>query len=692
MTKKTRSKTYGKGRLITVFVVICIVWAILVVRLVQIQVIHGSEFGEIAGKQSTGKIKVRADRGMIFDRKGRQVAINVINSSLYAYPTSHSEIKRIGRYLDKLYGWNRGTARRKFSLRPHRFRWIDRQLSDDRARLVVNDSIPGLYIKEEMRRDYPFGRVGQQLLGFTDIDGRGISGLEYNFDSLLAGKPGLIDYLRDAHRNTFRIREIPLIKPTSGNSIVLTTDWHFQEIVEEELQTAVAEYNALEGSAIFVDCHTGEILAAADYLPGSDNRSVKLRAVSNTFEPGSVFKVFTAASLLDKRLVDTSEYIDCEEGLWKCGRRILRDDKEHDTLQFREIFELSSNIGFGKLALRMGHEGLVESAERFGFGQKTFVGLPGEQSGAIGNPGVWSDYNIAALSIGHSISVTPVQLACAVASVANGGLLMRPYLIRGVINDQGKIIEKNKPDVMARAMKEKTSELLRDYMIGVVERGTATPTKSDIVSIAGKTGTAEVVDPEGGGYIKNKFIASFMGFFPAEDPQIAGLVVLHQPEPVHYGGYTSGPTFRNIAERYCIANSQYLRPDARLVAGEGGLELNTVPNFVGRDMMLAKKIADKKGFKIISDREEGLVIWQYPPDGRKMPGTETIALGVRATEEDTPRMFDFEGMKLRTALAVLGYLGVEYEIVGCGKVQRQFPKAGENVSSRSKCRLVCGNG
>jgi len=217
--------------------------------------------------------------------------------------------------------------------------------------------------------------------------------------------------LRDAHRNTYRIKTIPLVRPVAGNSIVLTVDWYFQEIVEDELKAAVEKYNALEGTAVFLDCRTGEILAAADYVAGENNDAVKLRAVSNCIEPGSVFKIVA------------------------CGRSRMRDDHKYDSLTFQEIIELSSNIGTGKLALRLGPEKLCEAIDRFGFGQKTYVGLPGEQSGYIGDPGVWSDYNIAALSIGHSIAVTPLQLSSAMAALANGGSLYRPILIRGMIVD-----------------------------------------------------------------------------------------------------------------------------------------------------------------------------------------------------------------------------------------------------------------
>lgn len=689
--KNRDSLTFSKPRMAVVYALVILIWCALFFRLAVIQIVNGEEYGDRARKQSTGKTKVKAERGLIFDRKGRQLAVNVISNALYAYPSGKKEIRNIYRYLDRLYNRKIGSSQKRYSLSPNRFKYIDRDLSDALAAKITNDSIPGLYIEKGVKRDYPFGAVGRQLLGYTNIDGNGISGLEYSYDSVLAGIPGLIDYLRDAHRNTYRIKTIPLVRPVAGNSIVLTVDWYFQEIVEDELKAAVEKYNALEGTAVFLDCHTGEILAAADYVAGENNDAVKLRAVSNCIEPGSVFKIVAASALLDEGLVDLEEKIYCEEGLWRCGRSRMRDDHKYDSLTFQEIIELSSNIGTGKLALRLGPEKLCEAIDRFGFGQKTYVGLPGEQSGYIGDPGVWSDYNIAALSIGHSIAVTPLQLSSAMAALANGGSLYRPILIRGMINNEGKLIQKSKSLMIGRVIEEKNAELMQSFLAGVVERGTGTPVKSDIVTIAGKTGTAEVPDLENGGYHKNKFVASFLGYFPAEKPQVAGIVVLHQPEPIHYGGHTAGPAFKNIAERYTITNSESLRPDTKL-ASDGDNDLLEIPDFIGRDVSLAMKIAAKKGLNLVSDRSEGVVVWQFPPEGRRIPGAETVAVVVQNDDGNNEKvtMIDMSGLQMRTAIAVLNYQGLKFEIDGYGKVKKQFPSAGALVGKKARCRLVCG--
>jgi cell division protein FtsI (penicillin-binding protein 3) len=679
----------SKIRTALIMAVVTLAFIILAGRLVVIQVVHGGRYQEIAGRQSSGKIELRAPRGLVYDRAGREVATNVNRNALYAYPTNQNEIKKISRYLDKLYGRKSGSSKNRLSLSLRRFSWVDRRFSDEMAGKLLEDSVSGLYIRKEMERDYPFQGIGRQLLGCTDIDGLGISGLEFGYDSLLAGKPGLIDYLRDGQRNTYRLKQVPLVQPVPGNSIILTIDWYMQEIVEEELKLAVEKYKAQDGCAVFLDCHTGEILAAADYSADGKAGSVKLRAVCDAFEPGSVFKIFTAAALLEENLADPDEKIYCEKGKWRCGYRWLRDDKELDSLTFQELFELSSNIGIAKLAQRLGGTRLVENARKFGFGQKCYVGLPGEAAGAIGDPGKWSEFNIAALAMGHAIAVTPLQLASAIAAVANGGTLYRPQIVRGIVNSKGELVKRIKNREIARVMDDDNAEMLRHFMTGVVERGTAKPVQSEVISIAGKTGTAEIPDLVNGGYKKNKFMASFGGFFPAENPIIAGIVVLNQPEPIHYGGHTSGPTFKNIAERYAVANSDYFLPGAKVVADGDRGNSNDIPDFIGRDVTHAKNIAEKKGIHLSASGDEGIIIWQYPPSDRRILGNGRVAVLVEGNQN---MMTDLTGFNLRTAITVLNFQGLPCTVTGSGIVKKQFPPAGTALTESTNCRLICGKG
>jgi len=681
----------SKARLTIIYAVLTLCWGVLIGRLIEIQILRGSELQKIASDQSTGKTEIPANRGVIYDRTGRELAINVASHSLYAYPGNKKEISRIHNFLDKQFGWKSGTSSRKYKLKPDHFTWIKRGISDRLAANIKEKNIDGLFLSPEVGREYPFGGIGKGILGATDIDGRGSAGIEYGADSILAGTPGIIDYLRDGKRNTYRLPDHPLVEPQPGNSLVLTVDWYFQEIVEEELQKAVEKYNADWGSAVFLNCQTGEILAAADYKPSSD-KTTKLGALSDCYEPGSVLKIVAASALLDEKLVDLDEKIYCEHGLWTCGRGRLRDDKKLDTLNFRNIMSLSSNIGIGKLSQRLGGPKLRGAYERFGFGSKYFLDFPGEASGAIGDPGVWSEYNIAALSIGHAISATPLQIAAAIAAVANGGDLVRPQVLGGVLSPEGKVIRKMAEEKIGRVMKKESAEILKGFLELVVDSGTAVPARSELVKIAGKTGTAQIPDPDKRGYLWGKFNASFAGYFPADNPLVAGVVLLNEPEPIHYGGHTAGPAFKAMAERYVLAHCDHLRPDSRLLADNDHPSLIEIPDFVGRDYGLAVKIAENKNLLLGSNSDRGLVIWQYPPAHRKVPGETKVAILVSEDNTGSLQMADLVGMNLRTALSVLDYQGVRYEIVGKGQVLRQFPNAGESISKSSQCRLVCGNG
>jgi len=686
-----------KIRLGVLFVLIIGFFAVITARLVQIQVFQADKYGEIVTRQSTGKVAIPAERGFIYDRNGQLAAKNVFLSSLYAYPDNKRELNKVAAYLEKIFDLTPGTARKKYGLRVRKFRFIKRRLDENMARRIGADEVPrGLFIREESQREYPFGRVGKQILGFTDIDNRGQSGFELAFDSLLAGQEGWADIRRDGLRNTYRVNESVLVKPVTGRSVVLTVDWNLQEIVEEELCAAVEKYNAKSAMAVFLDCNNGDILAMAHYDPNEKypDKPTKLRAITDQFEPGSVFKVFTAAALLDAGAIDFSDSIFCENGKWKIGRRTLHDDKEQGWLSFRQVMELSSNIGIAKCAIDLGLDEVVETYKRFGIGKKLRCGLPGETAGRLVPPRTVSPYNIAALSMGHSVAVNALQLAAGFAAIANGGELLRPRLLLGRVDNNGYVVREGDRDFIGRAIIKKSSvDSLRAYLRGVVESGTATPVNSPVIAIAGKTGTAEIPDLENHRYFKNKFIASFAGFFPYHKPVIAGVVVIEEPHPVTYGGYTSGPTLRKIAERYSVMNPDLFTDPGRVMVEQSKRLENTfeVPNFVGRSIGQAKALAEKRGVKLRSTASEGTVVWQFPPADRVLFDTDEILLAV-VNERDKPSMADLVGLTVRKAAALLNFNGIKYTIRGNGRVVKQSIKPGETVTDNCVCRLTCRPG
>jgi cell division protein FtsI (penicillin-binding protein 3) len=691
--KRTRSERIRLGVLL---ILMAVFFTAIATRLTHLQVFQHSRYSQIVERQSGGTVGIPAPRGLIYDRRGQVVAKNEIASSLYAYPTSNAQINKVGAYLDKLYGYKKGTSAKKFSLRLRRFSWIDRMLDDRLAARIDGEAPEGLYLREESRRSYPFGIVGRQVLGFTDIDNIGRSGLELSFEQTLAGDSGIADIRRDGTGNTYRVHEAALIQPKPGQSLVLTMDWRLQDIVEDELQNAVTRYNAQRGTAVFLDCNTGDVLAMAHVDPEETypDRPTKARAVTDWFEPGSSFKAFVAAGMLDAEMVDFSDTTYCEMGKWKLGRRTLHDDKELGWLTFRQIIEQSSNIGIGKQACKLGGEELMATAHRFGFGQKLRCGLPGEEAGRLVPPNRWSEYTISALAMGHSVAVTTLQMATAFAAVANGGSLYRPRTVLGYVDEDGVLISRNTPELIGRAMRRESADSLHAFLRGVVENGTAKPVNSPVIAIAGKTGTGEMVNVETGRMEKNKFVASFGGYFPADRPLIAGIVVLFRPRPVTYGGHTSGPTFRRIAERYAVVNPDlFLAPEHVLVEADRRDDRTVeVPDFLGRDMVLVKQMAEKRGLVVRATADEGVVTWQFPPADRLLfPGDEVL-VEVVSTGPTDERVPDLTGLSVRTVSAYLHKIGQTFRVTGSGRVVKQTPAPGETLNRAEICWLTCKPG
>ncbi|MBU0984892.1 MAG: hypothetical protein KKA42_13550, partial [candidate division Zixibacteria bacterium] len=668
-------------------------FVVIGLRLGQLQIVHASSYSEMVEKQSTGKVPIPAGRGMIYDRHGQLVAKNVTRASLYAYPETRAELKSVARYVEKLFGMKAGTAIKKYGLAPDRFRWIKRHLDDELAARVTADSPAGLHLRDETVREYPFGRIGKQILGFTNIDGDGLAGVELSWDSLLAGQKGWADIRRDGLRRTYRVRETALVKPVPGQSLVLTIDWRLQAVVEEELAAALEAYNAKSGMAAFIDCNSGDILAMAHVDPDERNpgRPVKLCAISDQFEPGSSFKPFTAAGLMDQGIISYADSVYCEEGYWKMERGRLRDDKKHGWMNFRSIIELSSNIGLGKWTIRGDAKKLLQTYRDFGFGTKPGCGLPGETSGSLTAPRVWSDYNVSAMAMGHSVATSALQMAMAMGTIANGGELLQANLIRGYVENTGYVKETAFRQVIHRAMTTASVDSLKSFLRGVVERGTGEPVNSPFVSIAGKTGTAEIPNLEQGGYFKNRFNASFCGYFPAESPVVAGIVVLRDPRPVTYGGHTSGKTFRRIAERYSLTNPDvFSRPDRMVFEHTRRLDITIqAPDLVGRSIRQAQMIADQEGVKLRTAVAEGTVAWQFPPPDRQMLTGDEMLVGVIPHGENNLSMIDLCGLPLRRAAAFLTRAGIHFEVEGSGTIRWQSIKAGQVLSQGGRCVLRC---
>lgn len=679
--------TFSKTRLGLIVCLFILTFVVFLGRLIFVQVVQGAELRDRARRQYEESLVVRAPRGEIFDCRGQKIAANATFQSLFAYPLNATEVKDAYRNLAYIFNCSYDQAARDHSLKPRHFTWIKRHLSDSElVRYRRKDPEGGLFLRDEPTRVYPQGTVGRGILGFVNLDNCGRSGLELTMDEHLAGSDGRALVQKDGLGFEFPIREIPLRPAVSGESMVLTVDWRKQQIVEEELQRAVGQYNARGGMAVFIDPHSGAILAAADFvLDQPDNEHpMKLCAATDIFEPGSVFKLITAAAALEENRVLPTDTFYAENGLWRLGRRSLRDDHKFEWLTFREAFENSSNIILGKIANQISGDRVMAMARRFGFGQRTRCRLNGESRGILEKPYRWSEYTTSAFAIGHGVSVTAMQLAQAFGVIASGGYLNHPYLVKGCINQEGAVIEEYEPHPI-RILDEATVQTLNTFLRGVVQNGTGKPLADAPFAIAGKTGTAEKPNLESGGYFKNKFMATFAGYFPADSPLVAGVVILDEPEPIHYGGWTAGPAFKNIAVRFAAIDNYRMTPtpqnpeseEVRLLPDAEDITVGSIAldDLCGKSVEKVRICLNDLGLtpEFFGTGDEILCTWPAPP-ARLQPG-DTVRC-IMTCDEDNPNLPDLTGLTAREAIRVLSHYGIPFQCRGSGRVKKQSIEAG----------------
>jgi cell division protein FtsI (penicillin-binding protein 3) len=691
---------YSKVRIGVVSILFVMAFVLFFARLVFVQVVKGEQLRNRAERQYLRSIEIPANRGEILDARGNRVAVNSNFKSLFAYPLTKRDVDASYRLMSDIFGVSRAKLQKQYSLAPKKFRWIKRGLTPkEYARFEARNNRCGLFLREEPNRSYPYRDIGRAILGFVDLDNCGKSGVELVMDDILAGSVGRSMIQKNGIGEEYHIREIPLKEAQSGTSVVLTVDWDKQQIVEEELSRAVKTHDAKGGMAIFLDPHTGAILAAADC--GGDGQScdkpMKLNAVTCTFEPGSVFKLLTAAAALEDGRIDPSDSFDAEQGRWRLGRRTLRDDHKYDSLSFREAFELSSNIVMGKIAYEIGGDKVFAMAQKFGFGRKVRCGLNGESRGILQKPRRWSEFTTSAFAIGHGLSVTPLQMAQAFAVVAAGGYLCQPHFVAGCINDEGHIVDRHTSRPI-KILDDDVVDVLDSFMRGVVERGTGEPIGNAPFAIAGKTGTAEKPNLEEGGYYKNRFMASFAGYFPADSPQVAGIVILDEPEPIHYGGYTAGPTFKNIAVKFAAIDKYPAAttdskptPESEIYPDAEGdaRSLVQVPDLIGNSRGKAGYRLKKLGLAVEFCGSGEEVIGTHPTACSKVSPGQKVSCYMNRPAGDAVEVPDLVGLTIREAITLLEQYGLAFTCSGKGRVVKQTPRAGAVAKTDEVINFEC---
>ena len=532
-------------------------------RLIYLQMIKHDEYAGLAAEKHVYKQIICAERGAIFDANNEVLAHNVPVETVVADAT---HLNNVGAIVDLVSD--------ELKLPAHE---LAEKLHGDRRYIVIKREVPevvadglreklrdqnlrGIYFEHDATRIYPNGSMLCHAIGFTDFEHHGIQGVEASMEDYLHGQDG---YRYIEHNRAGQ--EIVLYRgqeraARNGYQIHLTVDLHLQNIVENEIDAAMVEYTPTKATIILMRPQTGEILAMANrphfdlnLRSQAEPEQMKNRAIIDMMEPGSTFKIVTAAAALNEKKVRPDSMIFCENGVWNFGGTALHDHRPFADLSVKDILVRSSNIGAAKLALSVGDQKFYEYIRRFGFGERTGIELPGEISGRIRPPQSWSKISITRIPMGHEIGVTPLQMTVAMAAIANGGKLITPRIVKSIATDDGKTISTLSPIVLRQVISPQTARQIGDALRGVVsDRGTAAAAAIPGFTIAGKTGTAQKVDPKGG-YEQGKYVVSFSGYVPADHPEFVGLVVLddaHTSKPeLNYGGLVAGPIFARIGEK-----------------------------------------------------------------------------------------------------------------------------------------------
>jgi cell division protein FtsI (penicillin-binding protein 3) len=615
-------------------------------RAFQLQVLQGEKLMRLGERQHLKEWIVLPKRGALLDRAGEPLALSMESQSVYARPHRVQDPDKLSQRLAQILNLRPADVKQKLtSDKP--FVWIKRQVSSPEAEKIQALNPAGIGMFYEPNRHYPQGQLAGQLIGFVGRDSEGLEGLELKYNDYIRGEAGSSITERDALGRRVLVQGVERLRIPPGSDIHLTLNTSIQHIAEKELEAAILKYRAKAGVAIVMEPFTGEVLALANYPSFDPNNYSKQsaeqrrnRAVTDSFEPGSTFKTILAAAALEEGVVGKEDLFYCEMGKYSYAGKFIHDTHPHGWLSFSKILQVSSNIGFTKVAEKLKKDRYFKYIEKFGFGQASGIDVPGEVPGLLRRSETWSAIDLATHAFGQGISTTPMQMVMAYAAIANGGFLMRPYVTRSVVSPQGEIVLENQPHVVRRVISEKSSKSLASMLRDVTnEGGTGVMANVDGFEVAGKTGTAQKADPVHGGYAAKKRVASFIGFVPANDPRLVALVLIDEPEMNVYGGVVAAPVFRNIAQ----AALRHLA------------------------------VAPQQGavFPVPPSQSEALL---------RRPVKPNNSAGMDPGGDATP---DFVGLSLREALEKAQTLKVKLRLQGNGYVVKQSPQAGGHWNEES---------
>lgn len=698
---RTTTTITTRKRVAFLFAAATCILTLLFGRLAYVQVLRNDLYRERALLQRLRPVPVDAKRGTIYDRKGRELAVSISADSVYAVPAeisklSKAEVDEVAETLARLLGLDKSDVHKKLTTRMATV-WIQRKVPPEIAAKVRKAELPGIGITERSQRFYPKENLASHILGLAGIDNQGLEGIEVYYDSFLKGAPGKIVAERDGQG-----RQIPqgvsrYIPPQDGANIYLTIDEVIQYIAERELDRAMAATGSTKGVVIIMDPANGEILALAnrpDYDPNAVNdypaSARRNTALADSYEPGSTFKTVTAAAALEEGVVkrddefDDPGYIIVEDRRLKCWKA-----GGHGHQTFVQAVENSCNPVFVKLATGLGRDKFYEYINAFGFGQKTRVDFPGEASGLLAEKESVGPVELATIGFGQGVSVTPLQIVNALSTIVNGGYLMRPHLVKEIVNPDGEVVKKIQTEMVRQVISKETSQELTDILASVVGNGSGKNAQVPGYRVGGKTGTAQI--PDKGGY-GNKVIASFMGFAPVDKPRIAAIVALYEPNtPITFGSVLAAPVFSAIAKdvlRYLGVKPTEKTSEAadqNTVQSEKLPAKVVVPDVRNLPVVDAIDTLEDNGLKGRYKGEGVIVYDQVPKPGLRMKRGATVVLDLdipasksrSGTKVTVP---DLEGRTIKETAGILARIGLKLKFTGTGVAAEQIPAKGKRVS------------
>jgi cell division protein FtsI (penicillin-binding protein 3) len=719
----------GKNSRLYLLSAVLVFWCVAICgRLVFLQIFSYGRFVRQAGHQQQRAIPLAAKRGVIYDRAGRELAMSVLVDSAFAVPTEVKDLPTAVSLITRITGDDYNVV--LADCRAHKtFCWVARKANDETIQRINSLKLQGIHFQKEPKRFYPARDLAAQVLGSVGMEDSGQSGIEHEFDDQLRGRPGKMFISVDARRQWFSDVET---QPDPGNNLVLTIDKNIQYIAEKELDQAIHDTQAIAGTVIVENPRTGEVLALANRPTFNPNLRKQItpgaltnRAVSYVYEPGSTFKLVTISAALEEKITNPNEIFDCQMGAIVYNGMRIRDSKPHGLLPVWGVLAESSDVGAIKIALRLGEDRFYKYIRAYGFGQQTGIELPGETRGLTKPPSRWSKVSIAAISMGQEIGISPIQLAGLISTFANDGVWVAPRIVTGSVQPRGT------PQTIAfhsgpahRVISSYTAAEMRAMMQKVVLEGTGRKAILEGYSSAGKTGTAQKVDPATGVYSKTKYIGSFAGFAPVNNPQIVVAVILDSAVGLHQGGQVSAPVFRRVAQQVLeylhVPHDLPLAPEHQLLLAQAkmkdkDLEEGT-PDHPGETLETAEVNAEPAKPTVArapspanaeatanvvqaAVREPvsapGASIQEIPAKTSdaantapaRLPSSGTVVLDVEQGGIEVP---SFVGKTVRGAVEAAQDIGLELDAVGSGVARQQTPAPGTHVPAGARVTVQFG--